>query len=131
MAIKMMVSRTDSIDTEVFVYEKDDAIIATHEKNQIPKDIDNVETVVFTFRKPNYSDSNAIMSTMSFIAGQTANLAALMDFRLEVLRRLCDDWTLCDDSGKSIPCNFKNISNLVPSIAAAACDAALEKIQIS
>ena len=129
--IQMLVKKSDNVDVDVFVYEKDDNILATHEKDQLPKDVENAETFSFTFRKPNYQDSNVIMSSMGIISGQTGNLAALMDFRLEVLRRLLDDWSLTDSDGKKIPCNFKNISSLQPQIAAASVDGCMERRQIS
>ena len=131
MALSFFVKESDTIKVEVYVYEKDGNLEATSDVNEVPvSSQDSVKNVSFTFRRPNYRDSQKILgnSTSSVIGGEPQVYP--MKFSDIVLNTLLSAWTLTDDAEKPVPKTTKNIDALHPSIARAATSGVLDKISL-
>ena len=128
--MKLLVNRTDSIKIQVYCYEQDGEIEATHLKNEVPKDVDAIEKVEFVFRKPGYADSNIIIRNSNFKMDGEDTTLNVTSFQENVLRSLLIDWDLKDEDGQKVPVNTVSVNNLVPNIARAAVNGALEKVRI-
>jgi len=128
----MFVKRSDKFNVEVYVWEDADGEIqATQDKSQVPDRVEEVETVKFVFRRPNYQDSNSIAHSAKIkraIDGETD--ADIIEFQDTVLRTLLIDWDLKDKEGQSVPTRIVHINNLQPAIARAAVAGCLQKISI-
>jgi len=128
--MKLIVKKTDTVKITVYCYEVDGEVEASHQKSDVPQDVDVVEQVEFTFRKPNYGDSNIIMRSSKFkIDGEDTSLDAT-NFQQIILTTLLIDFDLKDEDGKKVPFTNSNVLSLVPSIARAAVSAILEKVKI-
>lgn len=128
--MNMFVKRNDRVDVDVYVWKKPETeeIDATHDKSVIPEKVTDVETVTFSFRKPNYSDSTAIMQQAATSANNNdIDFAAFQDL---VLRSLLMDWTIRDNDGDPVPVKPSTVNDLVPSIARAATAGCLEKVNL-
>lgn len=123
--MNLFVKNSDEFTVEVFVWEEEDQIRATHDKQQVPKEAEDVQTVGFTFRKPNYSDTTMFMRQAQ--VGTDANMTDVTGFQDVVLRTLLKDWTITED-GKKVPIRPATVSKLAPAIALAATAGCLEKI---
>lgn len=127
--MKFLVDRSDTIEVKVFCYDEDGNVEATSVKSDVPKNVEVVEELRFTFRKPGYGDSNVIIRNSKF-GFESENMTADINiFQDTVLRTLLVDWNLKDEEGKSISLNSANIGNLIPSIARAAVSGVMEKIK--
>lgn len=128
--MNLIVNRTDTVSVTVYCFEQDGGIEASHEKSEVPENIEVCQTVVFKFRKPGHADSNAIIRNSSFkVDGDDTNFSP-SEFQDQVLRTLLVGWDLKTEEGKAIAVNPMNVGNLLPSVARAAVTGALEKIRI-
>lgn len=120
---KFFVNANDEIKVEVYAWETNGDIAATHDKSQVPEDAD-AEVVGFTFRKPNYSDTTRFMQVAQ-IGGENPDVAGFQDI---VLRSLLKDWTLTDNDGKKVPIKANTVNKLESAVAMAATAGCLEKM---
>ena len=127
--MNMFVKKNAKIDVEVYAWENEqNEMEATHDKSLIPENITNAETVVFTFRKPNYLDSTNILKKSKVQQDGELDVANFQDV---VLRILLIDWNLKDDNGEPVPIRSgQALNTLEPTVARAACAACLEKINL-
>lgn len=128
--MKLMVSKSDNIKIKVYCWEVDNEVEASHQKSDAPQDVDVVEQVEFTFRKPNYADSNIIIRNSNFRADGEDTSLNVTAFQEQILRSLLIDWDMKDDDGNKVSLNNVSISNLVPAVARASVAGALELIKI-
>lgn len=128
--MKLLINRTDTVEVMVYCWEQDKEVEASHQKTDVPQNIDVCQQVEFVFRKPGYADSNVIIRNSNFkLEGEetTLNVTA---FQEQILRTLLMDWDLKDDNDEKIPMNNVNVNNLLPSVARAAVAGVLEKVRI-
>lgn len=129
--MKLLVDRSDDVKVTVYCWEANGEIEASHLKSDVPKDdVNVVEQVEFSFRKPNYSDSNVIIRNSNFKTEGEETSLNVSAFQEQILRSLLVDWDMKDDSGEKITLNNVSINALIPSVARAAVSGALEKIRI-
>lgn len=128
--MRLMVSKSDNIKIKVFCWEVDGEVEASHQKSDVPQDMDVVEQVEFTFRKPNYADSNIIIRNSNLRADGEDTSLNVTAFTDQILRSLLIDWDMKDDDENKIPVNNVSISNLVPNVARSAVAGALDRIKI-
>ena len=129
--MKLLVDRSDNVKVLVYCWEADGEIEASHLKSDVPKEnINVVEKVEFSFRKPNYADSNAIIRNSDFKTEGEDTRLDVSAFQNQILRSLLTDWDMKDEDGKKIAVNNATISSLVPTVARAAVSGVLEKIRI-
>jgi len=128
--MKLLVNRTDNIKIQVYCYEQDGEVEATHLKNEVPEGVDAVEKVEFIFRKPGFADSNVIIRNSNFKTEGEDTTLNVTSFQDNILRNLLIDFDLKDEDGQKVAVNSITISSLVPSVARAAVSGALEKLRI-
>lgn len=131
--MKLLVTRADTVVVTVYCYEENGEVEATHLKTEVPQNVnvDVVQTVDFTFRKPTYQDSNLIIRNANFKSEGEETSLNVTAFQEQVLKSLLIEWTIeDDDDNKRVPVNNANINNLHPSVARAAVSGALDKIRI-
>lgn len=133
MSIQMFVNREDCVIIPVYVYENTNSEIeATSQKKLVPSD-KQVETVNFTFRKPNFSDSNEFMR--KFVSSRTnlgEDQAASVDiFGLQdyIMTQMLSDWTLKDEDGTKSKLTKANVGMLAPAIGRAAAIGYLDVVR--
>lgn len=131
--MRLFVKKSDLVSIAVFIYEKDEQIMATFVKSEVPKK-QKFEEVNFTFRRPSYQDSTDITtkSRLQIYQGEESSIDAssITLFQNLIFRTLISDWDIKDESGKKIPVTEENINSLEPLIARAAISGLLTKIQI-
>lgn len=123
---KFFVNKNDHLDIEVYVWDSDEGVDATWDKGQIPPAA-KPESVMFTFKRPNYADSTAIIQQAQ-IGGNDVGIN-VTSFQDIILRRLCVDWTITDEDGEKAKITTANFNNLEPRIARAAVDGLLQKVK--
>lgn len=129
--MRLLVSKSDTIEVIVYCWEVDGEVQASHLREEVPQTgIDYVEQLRCVFRKPNYQDSNIIIRNSDFKVGDDNTTLNVTSFQEQILRALLVDWDLKDDDDKKIPVNNLNINNLLPSVARAAVSGVLERIRI-
>ena len=130
--MRLIVSKSDQIKIKVFCWLEDDEVQASHLKSEVPKEnIDVVEQVEFSFRKPSYADSNIIIRNSNLRAsdGNEANLD-VSAFQEGILRNLLESWDMKDEDGNKIPLNTGSVNGLIPAVARSAVAGVLEKISL-
>ncbi|MHA2279295.1 MAG: hypothetical protein ACXAC5_00180 [Promethearchaeota archaeon] len=129
--MKLLVDRNDDVKVIVYCWELDGEVEASHLKSDVPKEnIKVVEKVEFSFRKPNYADSNVIIRNSNFKTEGEETSLNVSAFQEQVLRSLLIDWDMKDEDEQKIPVNNVSINNLIPSVARAAVSGVLDKIRI-
>ena len=128
--MQLLVNKTDFVKVKVYCWEVDGEVEASHQKTDVPQDVDVVEQVEFTFRKPNYADSNIIIRNSNFRADGEDTSLNVTAFQEQILRSLLVDWDMKDDDGNKVSLNNVSISNLVPAVARSSVAGALEVIKI-
>ena len=128
MPKKFFVKKGAKLHVSVHVWENEDGELdASHNSTQVPEDME-AEKVNFTFRKPNYADSNMIIQQSQ--ADVTQGSIDVTSFQNVILRSLLIDWSLTDEQGQKVAVNVANIDELEPTVARAAVAAVLEKIRL-
>lgn len=125
MPIEMFVKKNSIIHIDVYVYEVNGNVEATHEKSEIPKDTET-EIVGFDFRQANYADSNKVLKQLQ-VKQDMIDYGALQSV---VLHSLLSDWTFTDESGKKIKVTEQTVNSLQPAVARAAAVAYLSKVNL-
>ena len=115
--IPMFVKKSSTLQIDVYVYEENSNIEATHEKHTLPKDV-QPETISFTFRRPNYADSNLILK--QFRSGGGADSVDITALQNVAMNTMLVDWTIKDESGQKVAVNRMNVEALQPAIGRAA-----------
>ena len=126
--MKFFVENSDNVIVTVFAWEADGQIEASHTESDIPKEVKS-ERIEFTFKKPNYADSNVIMQSSGLNADGTGGVNFL-NFQNTVLRSLLKGWNMKNEDGEKVPFTNANINNLIPAIARAAVSGVLDKIKM-
>ena len=122
----IFVKKTEKLNVNVYAWAKENGDIdATPDKNDIPKDAKDVNTIVFVFRKPSYADSNAILAS-GRITGD-AGTSDVMGFQEGIMRNLLIE---IHNGDQVIEARAKDINTLHPSIARAAIGGLLEVVTI-
>jgi len=129
MTLPMFVKKGNDIVIKVYVYEDEGAIAATHEEKDIPDGV-TPEVVSFTFRKPNYADSNLILRHFQNIdpTGTNPNVDAVALQEIVMTNQLYK-WDIKDENGNTVSLNKTNIENLEPAIGRAAAFGYIGKIK--
>lgn len=129
--MKLIVSKSDTVEIVVYCYELDGDVEATHIKIEVPESVNSVEMVNFTFRQPSHSDSTEIFTQCGFKPSDSGNaefdLSALQG---SILKILLSGWDIKNENDKKIPFTTGNIDALHPSVARAAVAGCLEKIKL-
>lgn len=129
--MKLLVKKSDKLEIPVYAYEETGNLNATHDKEDIPKEV-QAEELTFVFRRPSYQDSTNILAVSQASAttiGEEVKVDAAK-FQNHILRTLLTDWDLKDEEGEKIECSPGNISSLDPSVARAATAGVLMKIRL-
>lgn len=127
--MKLMVSKHDNIAIKVFCWEQDGEVEASHQKSDVPQNVDVVEIVEFIFRKPNYADSNVIIRNSNLKTEGEETSLNVTAFQEQILKSLLVDWDMKDDEENKIPVNAMNINNLIPAVARASVAGCLDRIK--
>lgn len=127
--MQMFVKKNSRIDIDVFAWEDERGNVdATHDRAQVPDKVTKMETLIFTFRRPTYQDSTAIMRQAKVSGEGSMDIA---DFQDTVLRTLLVDWNLKDEEGQAVSVRSAHaVNSLQPAIARAACAGCLEKVSL-
>ena len=133
--MELFVKPDNTVDVEVFVYEKDGNVLATNDTSDIPKEVGlEIKTLKFIFRKPSYQDSVEIMSkSQNKNIAPTEGSPITIDpngFNSAILYTLLKDWDIEDSKGIKMSVNQRNINSLQPAIARAAVAGCLRKVSI-
>lgn len=120
----IFVKRSDKVTVDVYAWELDDNVGASDEATDAPKNVDKVEIIKFTFRKPTNADSLKIIGASGV---SDDGFADPMAFQQEALRTLLVG--IVKDQ-EQINVKMRDINNLHPNIARAAFAGLLEKISI-
>lgn len=128
--MKLFVDKTDVIVVKVYCWEEGGEVSASFQKTDVPSEVNVVEQIDFTFRKPNYADSSSIMKNADLKTEGTETRINVQSFQDLILRSLLIDWSMKDEDGKKVIVNNTNINNLIPSIARAAVSGVLEKVKL-
>jgi hypothetical protein len=126
--LKFFVENSDIVTVAVHVWEADGQVEASYQESDIPKEV-KADRVEFTFKRPNYADSNAIMQSSGLNVDGTGGINFLI-FQNTVLRSLLKGWNLKNEDGDKVPFTNANINNLIPAIARAAVAGVLDKIKM-
>jgi len=132
MSIPIFVQKGDDIVIEVYAWENNGSVIAATDKSQVPNDAET-ETITFTFKRPNYHESNLIAkkAQMTGIMGDEENIGMnVIDMQYEILRILLIKWDIKDSDGNDVPMSVNKVNQMQPSIARAAATSVLSKIQL-
>lgn len=125
MSISMFVKKGNKLQIDVFVYETEEGVEATTEKQEVPQNV-TAEVVSFTFRRPNYADSNALLRQFQGMTGGTVDVGSLQNLAMSTM---LVDWSLTDEKGEKVSVNKTNIDALQPAIGRAAAMGYLGKIK--
>lgn len=124
--LDIFVKKSTRVNVDVYAWVADnDEIEASYDKNDVPKNKSDVHIIKFVFRKPNYADSNAVLSGAK-ITGEEGK-ADIMGFQEGLLRNLLIEIRNGDEVTEARP---RDISALQPSIARAAVAGLLDVITI-
>jgi len=129
--MKITVSKTDTFDVRVYAYSVDGEIGATHDKSDLPENVDETEEVKFVFRRPSNFDSNTILKESRVNGPDESNLK--LDISLlqdAILRKLLVDWDVKDDNNEKLRLTQGNINILHPDIARAAASGCMDKVKL-
>lgn len=124
MSIPMFVKKNTKVKIEVFVYDDDGYVEATHVREDVPEG-KNPQSVNFIFRSPNYADSNSMMKQLQ-ASNTNIDVAALQDV---AMHGMLLDWDLKDEDGEKITVGRNTIEALQPAIGRAAAAGYLSKIR--
>ncbi len=123
----IFVKKAEKILVDVFVWEQDDDLKATHLEGEVPSGVD-AEIVKFTFKKADYRDSLIIGQAVQLKPTDNAPTPEgnIVDFQDAILKTLLmsvdQSGTITDMRGK--------INELHPTVARSAVAGALQKITI-
>lgn len=126
--MKLFVSKNDTIKVTIYAFEHKSVANCVIKQSDIPEDVKDFQTLEFSFRTPNYSDSNNVLRNSQ--NRNDLNQLDIAGFQDTLLRSLIVEWNLKDESGKEIEVNTSNINSLLPVIARTACAALLEKVKL-
>lgn len=121
----MFVKKGNKLQIDVFVYETEEGVEATTEKQEVPQNV-TAEVVSFTFRRPNYADSNTLLRQFQGMTGGTVDVGSLQNLAMSTM---LVDWSLTDEKGEKVSVNKTNIDALQPAIGRAAAMGYLGKIK--
>ena len=121
----IFVKRSDKVTVEVYAWEKDDEIDASFDRKDTPKDVGEIQILKFIFRRPNYADSNTVLSTAKITGGE--GVGDIMGFQESVIRGLLLEIHQGDEVIKAKP---RDVTTLHPNIARAAVAGYLDVVTI-
>jgi len=127
--MKLLIDKKDIVTVTVYCYEVNGEIEGTYEKSGV-SNTESVETIELEFRKPNYSDSNALIHIGKIVAEGEETRVDIPSFQEAILKTLLVKWNLKNEDGEAIPLSPTNINALHPNVARAFVAGALEKIKI-
>ncbi len=125
--MEIFVKRNDKVVVDVYAWEKDGEIEASFDEEDTPKsgEASEVQIIKFVFRRPNYADSNTVLSTAK-ITGEEG-IADIMGFQESVIRGLLLEIHQGDQIIKAKP---RDVTTLHPNIARAAVAGYLDVVTI-
>jgi len=124
----IFVKKSKRVTVEVYAWDKDGDIESSSDKQDVPKDVDEVKIVRFTFRHPGYADSNKIASAARFVPRGDEEISGdLVNFQDSALRTLLEE---IETDGEVIPARPREINALHPSLARSAVAGLLEVVSI-
>lgn len=124
--MEIFVKRNDKVTVNVYAWEKDGEIDASFEEKDTPTDVNEVQILKFIFRRPNYADSNTVLSTAK-ITGEDGTPTDIMGFQESIIRGLLLEIHKGDEIIKAKP---RDITTLHPNIARAAVAGYLDVVTI-
>jgi len=122
--MNFFVKPDDTIAIKIYAHQNGDQFEFFDE----PKTSDD-EPLSFSFRRPNYQDSTAILSVaQTFVNGEMQlNSVILAD---QVVRQLLVGWSLKDDNGDPIACKYSNVAQANPELMRMVAQKILNVIKI-
>lgn len=128
--MNIFVKKSDRVEVEVFVYEDVDKIVkAVGKDSEVPPGTD-AKILKFSFRRPSYQDSMAILKAaqvQSPQGGVTFDGAAFQD---SMMKTLLADWDVSAVSGEKTPFSLEALNTLTPAVARMVATSAIDKLQL-
>ena len=114
MSLLVGEKHTFKIDLKYFL--KDQGITILTKEGQVPEGT-QVKSETFTFKRPNWSEIQKMMSACVICDASTGRAIMdpykFMDIKVKTLLR---DWTLKDEEGNKMPLVEDTLSNMEPSV---------------
>lgn len=128
--MKLLVEKNDTVTVCIYAYEKDNNIDAVNDEKEIPVDA-KYQKLEFVFKKPSFSDSQALLKNAILPSSSTDGANFNMDVTAlneKIMKTMLTDWNIKNENGEDIPLNASNIGKLNPVIARSAASSFMNKI---
>ena len=127
--LNVFVKRDNLFEIKVFVYEQDGDLVVVDSVDNVPAGVDP-ETLKFSFRHPNHSDSTFITSQSVTVGEEGLKGFDFVKLQDLAFRRLLEKWNLTEEEGKEVPITSRSIDNLHPDIARTVAQGLVGRIKI-
>lgn len=119
----IFIDEKDSFDVKVYYTISDDAnrMLVYGESEVDEERAKEMKHITFTFRRPDWITSRAIMRSCRMHA-EGEILVDVGQLNASLFQFLCKDWDLVDGEGKEVEFSYEKMTTVRPDIARCACN---------